>query len=132
MAACFEQTLEALDPPETGGPSSHRAFLLAGMPQELAGTFTETQLAAIQRMLEERLPGEPRVDIRLSIPLLRRRCFLVFLAGSERRSPGRRRQDRPVHRLWTLANVCVLSFALLLLIPAFIGMSHMVVTLASN
>ena len=102
------------------------------MPQDVANSFTEAQLAAIERALEERPTGKPRVDLRLSIPLFQRRHFLVLLAGSEGRSTERRRQDRSIHRLWTLANVIVLSFALLFLIPAFIGISHMVVALAGD
>ncbi len=132
------QTIEwssRVETPELSDPwsgRSLRARLLEKMPQDVANSFTEAQLAAIERALEERLTGKPRVDLRLSIPLFQRRRFLVLLAGSEGRSPERRRQDRSIHRLWTLANVIVLSFALLFLIPAFIGISHMVVAFAGD
>ena len=111
---------------------SRRARLLEKMPQDVANSFTEAQLAAIERALEERPTGKPRVDLRFSIPLFQRRRFLVLLAGSEGRSSERRRQDRSIHRLWTLANVIVLSFALLFLIPAFIGISHIIVAFAGD
>jgi hypothetical protein len=105
---------------------------MAGLPQEMAKTFTQAQFTAIERALEEVPTSKPRVDVHLSIPLFRRRCFFVFLAGSERRSPERRRQDRSIHRLWRFANIAALSFALLFLIPAFLGLSHIVVALAAN
>ncbi len=132
------QTIEWGDPVEASDPCdpwcgrSRRSRLLEKMPQDVANSFTEAQIAAIERVLEERPTGKPRVNLRLSIPLFQRRRFLVLLAGSEGRSPERRRQDRSIHRLWTLANVIALSFALLFLIPAFIGISHMVVASAGN
>ncbi len=112
---------------------SRRARLLEKMPQDVASSFTEAQLAAIERALEERPTGQPRVDLRLSIPLFQRRRFLVLLAGSEGRSPDRRRLDRGEHPLWTFANVSTLTFSSLLLIPAFIGFAHMLaVAFAAN
>ena len=112
---------------------SRRARLLERMPQDVANSFTEAQLAAIERALEERPTGKPRVDLRLSIPLFQRRRFLVLLAGSEGRSPDRRRLDRGEHPLWTFANVSTLTFSSLLLIPAFIGFAHMLaVAFAAN
>lgn len=132
MAACFEQTLDVPDLGVPNDPSSLRARLMAGLPQEMAKTFTQAQFTAIERALEEVPTSKPRVDVHLSIPLFRRRCFFVFLAGSERRSPERRRQDRSIHRLWRFANIAALSFALLFLIPAFLGLSHIVVALAAN
>jgi len=112
---------------------SRRARLLEKMPQDVANSFTEAQLAAIERALEERPTGKPRVDLRLSIPLFQRRRFLVLLAGSEGRSSERRKLDRSEHPLWTFANVGTLMFSSLFLIPAFIGFAHMLaVAFAAN
>jgi hypothetical protein len=112
---------------------SRRARLLEKMPRGVANSFTEAQLAAIERALEERPTGKARVDLRLSIPLFQRRRFLVLLAGSEGRSPERRRLDRSKYPVWTFANLSTLMFSSLFLIPAFIGFAHMLaVAFAAN
>ncbi len=100
------------------------SWLLKKIPEDMAKTFTDGQLAAIDRALDDGTPGKKAVDVRLSIPLFRRRGFLVFLAGLERRSPERRSQDRMKHALWTFANAGAFAFILLFLIPAFMGMGH--------
>ena len=100
------------------------SWLLKKMPEDMAKTFTDGQLAAIETALEDGTPGKKAVDVRFSIPLFRRRAFLVFLAGLERRSPERRSQDREKHALWTFANACAFAFIFLFLIPAFMGMGH--------
>jgi hypothetical protein len=121
----WDDRAEAPDLSDAWCGRSRRARLLEKMPQDVADSFTEAQLAAIERALEERPTGKPRVDLRLSIPLFQRRRFLVLLAGSEGRSPDRRRLDRSKHPLWTFANVSTLMFSSLFLIPAFIGFAHM-------
>ncbi len=117
--------VEAPDLSDAWCGRSRRARLLERMPRDVADSFTEAQLAAIERALEERPTGKPRLDLRLSIPLFQRRRFLVLLAGSEGRSPDRRRLDRSEHPLWTFANVSTLMLSSLFLIPAFIGFAHM-------
>ncbi len=102
------------------------SWLLKKMPEDMAKTFTDGQLAAIETALEDGTPGKKAVDVRFSIPLFRRRAFLVFLAGLERRSPERRSQDRGKHALWTFANACAFAFIFLFLIPAFMGMGHII------
>ncbi len=124
--------VEAPDLSDAWRGRSRRARLLERMPQDVANSFTEAQLAAIERALEERPTSKLRVDLRLSIPLFQRRRFLVLRAGSAWRSRERRSEVRSIDMLWTLANVIVLSFALLFLIPAFIGISHIVVALAGD
>ncbi|MBB4285218.1 hypothetical protein [Roseospira goensis] len=49
------------------------------------------------------------IDARLSIPLFRRRFYLVVLAGRELRAPGRRARERDHHPLLTLGNVLFLA-----------------------
>ena len=100
------------------------SWLLKRMPEDMAKTFTSGQLAAIERALDDGTPGKKAVDVRLSIPLFQRRAFLVFLAGLERRSPERQSQDSGKHALWTFANACAFAFIFLFLIPAFMGMGH--------
>lgn len=48
--------------------------------------------------------GHP-INIRLSIPLIRRRYYLTLVAGQERRRHDRRRADRDDHPIITVGNV---------------------------
>ncbi len=109
---------------DTTGSHSPCSWLLKRMPEDMAKTFTGGQLAAIERALDDGTPGKKAVDVRFSIPLFRHCAFLVFLAGLERRSPERRSQDREKHALWTFANAGAFAFIFLFLIPAFMGMGH--------
>ena len=66
------------------GYPTFRRRLLANMPEGVASSFTELQLAMIERALDGGKWRDHPVDIRLSIPVLWRRCYLVILAGPER------------------------------------------------
>ncbi len=111
--------------PSDSGPSFRR-WLLDSVPPDVAQSFAETQLAAIEHAIEARSRRRPPVDIRLSVPFIWRRFFFVLLAGSERRSPERLSRERVKHAFWTVANVCTVVFLTLFLIPAVIGLVHMV------
>ena len=113
------------DVPSDSGPSFCR-WLLDNVPPNVARSFTETQLTAIEHAIEDRSRGRLPVDIRLSVPFIWRRFFVVFLAGPERRSPERLSRERVKHAFWTVANVCTVVFVMLFLIPAAIGMIHMI------
>ncbi len=68
-------------------------------------------------VVERQSPGgrnwgnEHPVNIRLSIPLPFRRCYLTIVGGQERRSPERRRAERAKHPLVTLGNIVFLAAA---------------------
>ena len=49
------------------------------------------------------------VNIRLSIPLIFMRCYVVVVAGKERRDAERRVSERQKHPLMTVGNVTFLS-----------------------
>ena len=68
--------------PSDSGPSFRR-WLLDNVPPDVARSFNETQLAAIEQAIESRGRRHPPVDIRLSLPFIWRRFFFVFLAGPE-------------------------------------------------
>ena len=113
----------AVSPTDDG--SSFCRWLLANVPQEVAASFMESQLSAIESALENRSRRRPPLNIRLSVPFFWGRLFLVFLGGSEKRSPERLKRERVKHALWTFTNVCTLVFVVLFLVPAVIGMIHM-------
>lgn len=81
--------------------------LLQHIPPHLAATFDDTQLDAIEQALQARSWQSHAVDIRLSVPFLWQRFYLVLLAGQERRSPERLAQDRHRHPLWTPGNALI-------------------------
>ena len=100
--------------------------LLGPMNQHVARSFTEAQLQELERVLEATSSRGVPVDIRVTVPFFWRRYFITFLAGSERRSPARLKEDRARHALWTFANTCCFVFVLLLIVPALIGLVHII------
>ena len=48
------------------------------------------------------------VDFRLTIPLFVRDYYIAFVAGTERRTPDRRSEERSKHPLLTLGNIAFL------------------------
>ncbi len=85
------------------------------MPQDVTATFSERQRAAVHAVLEQRAWRKPRVNIRLGVPLLPRRYFLTLVAGVERRGAARRRRERALHPVRTLANILFMGATLALI-----------------
>ncbi len=103
-----------------GYPSSRRRFL-ESMPEEVASSFTELQLEMIEHALEGGKWRDHPVDVRLSIPVLRRRFYFVLLAGPEQRSAERRISERARRPLRSVSDMIVFAVFLLLLVPMAIG-----------
>ncbi|MHA1569957.1 MAG: hypothetical protein ACTSXZ_10840 [Alphaproteobacteria bacterium] len=108
------------------GPETNDLFLqnfFARIPADAAASFSDAQLDAIKLCFGARGWGRHRVDIRLSLPLIWRRYYLVVLAGAERRAPDRLVRDRLMHPVATAANaVAVVAFAVALLAPAALAL----------
>lgn len=99
--------------PETRDPFLQQFF--SRISPTAAASFSDGQLDAIKQAFGARTPGAHAVDLRLSLPIGRRRFYLVLLAGRERRGRARIAVDRPARPLWTVANAVVLIlFALML------------------
>lgn len=98
--------------------------LLGPMVRDVANSFTEAQLQELERVLGASSSRRLPIDIRITLPALRRRYFVTILAGPERRSAERLKQERAKHRLWTVWNVCCFVFLLVLFVPTFIGLVH--------
>ncbi len=87
------------------------------IPTEVAESFTPTQIDAIKQGFEA---GEHLVNIRGSFPFVRRRLYLAFILGQEKRSRERIAADQAAGELWTFHNtVAIGSFSLLLLLSLF-------------
>ncbi len=106
---------------DIAGSSSFRRRLLANMPEEAATSFTDLQLAMIEHALDSGRWQIHPLDIRFSIPFFWRQFYFVFLAGPERRSPERRRDERISRPIKAVANSVVFALFLMLLIPAAVG-----------
>lgn len=78
---------------------------------EMAATFTEAQLAALKEIFGDSVWHWHRIDQRHSIRCFRRFYYLVVVAGQERRSPGRRADERRQHPLWTVGNALAMAIA---------------------
>ncbi|MBE9156348.1 hypothetical protein IQ265_05825 [Nodosilinea sp. LEGE 06152] len=68
--------------------------LLGQMSPAIARSFTESQREALQAALVTTFWQKHAIDLRLSIPLVLRRYYLVVVAGPEKRSQERRQQDQ--------------------------------------
>ena len=67
--------------------------LLGRMPQDIADTFTEAQLASLRLALGARSWGRHAVDVRGTVVFWRWRYYYVFLLGRNRRELTRREKQ---------------------------------------
>lgn len=106
-----------------GDPANKDPFLedfFRDMSPALARSFTDEQLRAIKMQFGARERGAHTVDLRFSIPLLRR--YVVLLIGRERRSRRRRAKDRVNYPLATVGNLAIAIVLLVLIaIPVAMG-----------
>jgi len=105
-----------------GDPAGGDPFLedfFRKIPERTARSFTDEQLLAIKMGFAARSGGVHGVDIRFSIPLIKR--YVVLLIGKERRPAQRRRNDRQYHPVGTVANLmAIFSFLVVFCTPALI------------
>jgi hypothetical protein len=85
----------------------------ARIPPKTAATFTDTQLAALKQVFKERMSKNHAVDIKLSIPFLKRGFYVVLLLGKDKRL-------RPTKTNFVLKN-SRLTISILMLITLLIG-----------
>lgn len=88
--------------------------LLAQMAPEVRSRFDDSQVEALREAARRSQWGRHPLDIRLGLPLLAQRYYLVIVGGRERRSPERRHRDRHRQRLPRLAAVWAMTLAALL------------------
>ena len=106
-----------------GDPANKDPFLedfFRDMSPALARSFTDEQLRVIKMQFAARERGAHSVDLRFSVPLLRR--YVVLLIGRERRTLRRRKKDRKNYPLATVGNLAVAIVVLVLIaIPISMG-----------
>lgn len=94
------------------------------MDPAVAQSFTDQQVRELERVLAASAARPVPVDIRITVPFFRRGFFIAVLAGPERRSGARRREDRASHALWTFWNLCCFAVVAILFVPTAIGLIH--------
>ncbi len=113
--------------PEDATPASPGTDLLKRLPRDVAASFTAEQRAALDRAIA---PSRHGVDIRLSLPFLGERRYVVLLAGREKRPRARLDAYRRSHALWTLSNIALFavlsSLLALALVQAVMALSVLV------
>ncbi len=80
-------------------------WLFSRLPGWVLDTLTTEQKEAIHAAADEGQWQNHPVNIRLTVPVIRRRYFLTIVAGEEKRSLERRAHDRHRYPLRTVANV---------------------------
>lgn len=98
------------------GDTPERASLAARIPAEVSAALSEGQLSALAEAIGEPRPWRRQpVDIRITFPFFSRRVFITLVAGSDKRNPTRRRQDRETHPVRTASNMLFLGTAVVAL-----------------
>ncbi len=74
--------------------------LLAQMAPEIRARFDDAQVEALRAAARQCQWGRHQLDLRLSLPLLAQRYYLVIVGGRERRSAERVRRERRPRPFW--------------------------------
>ncbi|MEH2295568.1 hypothetical protein, partial [Nostoc sp.] len=83
---------------------------------QIADSFTDEQLKAIQRGFGSQAGNSHSLDIRVSVPIPGLRFYLVLLAGSERRSQQRLQNEKSRYPLFNAGNIIFLTGFLTILL----------------
>jgi hypothetical protein len=94
---------DAVDDPVTQTIKAN--WLFARLPPWVIDTLSTEQKEAIHQAATDTAGAHPPVNIRVSIPLFRRRYFFTVVGGEENRSSERRARERHRYPLRTVANI---------------------------
>lgn len=116
--------------------SKNETFLqqfFACIPPEVAATFTDAQLTELQKVFKERVSKRHAVDIRLSIPFIKKRFYVVFLLGKEKKSKQNRKDTlfTPVNNI-LLIRYCLVLITVLLAALYIVEMVFKINTFPNN
>ncbi|WGV25704.1 hypothetical protein [Halotia branconii] len=92
--------------------------LFAQISPEIKDTFTGDQIKSIKMAFGSNNITSHPVELRVSVPTSELRFYLVFLAGLERRSLQRLRDEKSLHPLWTPSNIIFLIGFLIVLLAS--------------
>ena len=94
--------------------------ILSRMSKSERLAFNESQIESLKQACAKLRWKDHPVDIRMSIPLLIARYYVVFLAGREQRGAARRRDERERHPFWRWGNVIFVASSVLVLLYAIV------------
>lgn len=94
--------------------NGHFAALIHHLPDHERAIFSERHLEAMRESCSRMKWGNHPINIRLSVPLPFRRFYFVMIAGPERRSAERRKEERKRHPLWKIGNFLFLTLFFIL------------------
>jgi len=83
--------------------------LLHNLPENARGLFSEDHLTALNSACSKLNWSRHPVDIRLSIPTLFNRYYMVLLGGPERRDAGRLAEEKLRHPFQKVGNFLFLG-----------------------
>ena len=81
----------------------------AAKPQETPAVVGEPGITERKSLGNTPWEGDHPVNLRLTLPFFKRRCYVALVAGMERRSPKRLLEERHKHPIATTGNVLVLA-----------------------
>ena len=103
--------------------------LANNMPTDVAASFSEDQKAAIKVALTTSEPSRHKIDIRHSFSILRRKYYVVFLFGKDRRTRRRLRAAKYRRRNSGISHVISTGMAATLVCTALASTAYLVTSL---
>jgi hypothetical protein len=107
----------------------HDPFLerfFSRIPREMAESFSDDQLLAVKQAFADQVGRAHSIDVRVSVPLLLRRYYVVFIAGPERRDRARRQRDKGARRLAKRTNIIFMIFLASVGLFSLLGVLYLV------
>ncbi len=99
-------------------PDPFLAKFFEKIPAEVAESFDGAQLDAIKKVFGTRHWRSHAIDIRKSIPLIRRRIYIVFVAGRENRSRDRWQTEPALRSARRFFQAAVIAAFLLMVLSS--------------
>ncbi len=101
--------------------------ILSRMSEPERLTFGDDQIESLKHACAQIRWDKHPVDIRLSIPVLIARYYLVLLAGPDRRGAARRKDERARHPFWRWGNVVFGACCILILLYVIVFAEAMLI-----
>ncbi|MEM9452476.1 MAG: hypothetical protein AAGA75_28710 [Cyanobacteria bacterium P01_E01_bin.6] len=94
------------------------------LPPDIFATFSIDQLTALEDAITQTWRNHP-IDVRLTIPLLWQKFYVVVVAGPERRSKERLKEERDTHPIWKPSNLIFIILIISLAIGLIVGVMQL-------
>ncbi len=94
--------------------------LLKRMPSDVVASFTPSQFEALRAACHSETARKHAVDLRFTLPFPRRSFYLVMLAGRERRSAKRLREDRSYIYTSLLGSLVLIGLLAAVTVPSIL------------